>query len=292
MIKRSIGEKVFDVFNIILLTVISLIMLYPFLHVIFASLSDPMEYMKHSVMLFKPVGFSTLAYEKVLAKPEIWTGYMNTLIYTVGGTLISMLLTITLGYGLAKREMMLVKPISALIVLTMYFGGGLIPQYMVVRTLGLTDTRWAMLLPLAINTFNLIIMRGAFMAVPKSLEEAALIDGASNLKLLFKIIIPVCKPTIAVLVLYYASAQWNTWFQASIYLRDNSLYPLQLYLRDILITSEQTDMLIGADSAQQLALSSIIKYATIIVATVPILCVYPFLQKYFAKGVMVGAVKG
>lgn len=292
MIKRSLGERTFNVFNIIFLTVLSLIMIYPFLYVIFASFSDPMQYLQHKGILLKPAGFSLLAYQKVFAKKEIWLGYYNTIIYTVGGTIISMILTISLAYGLAKKELKFGRPLMIMIMITMYFGGGMIPTYMVVRKLGLFNTRWSILIPSAINTFNLIIMRTGFENVPQSLEEAARIEGASPLRILVQIVIPLTMSTIAVLVLYYASEQWNAWFKAAIYLRNQKLYPLQLYLREILIINQQQDMLLQSDSAEQLALGSIIKYATIIVATVPMLLVYPFLQRYFTKGVMVGAVKG
>ncbi len=292
MIKRSLPERIFNVFNIIFLILVSIITLYPFLYVVFASFSNPLEFLKHEGLLLKPAGVSLMAYQKVFEKTEIWMGYANTIFYTVVGTMVSMLLTITLGYGLSKKELKFSKPIMLLVFITMYFGGGMIPTYMVVRGMKLLDTRWAILLPTAVNTFNLIIMKTAFESVPKSVEEAATVDGASGIRLLVSIIIPLVKPTIAVLVLYYASSMWNSWFNAAIYLRNNDLYPLQLYLRDILIIEEQTDMVMTSDSAEKLALSSVIKYATIMVSIVPMLFVYPFLQKYFAKGVMVGAVKG
>ena len=292
MIKRSLGERIFNLCNIIFLTLLCVVTIYPLLYVVFASISDPMEFLKHTGILLKPEGFSLIAYERVFAKKEIWSGYGNTLFYTVVGTLINMLLTITLGYGLSKKDLKLVKPITLMIVFSMYFSGGMIPSYILVKNLQLLDTRWAIILPGAISTFNLIIMRTAFENVPQSLEEAALIDGATHMYLLWKIIIPLTMPTIAVLILYYASAHWNAWFNSAIYLRDTSKYPLQLYLRDILISDSQTDMVLASDSAEKLAVSSIIKYATIIVATVPMLLVYPYLQKYFTKGVMVGAVKG
>lgn len=175
---------------------------------------------------------------------------------------------------------------------SMYFSGGLIPTYLLVKSLHMVDTRWAILLPTALSTYNMIIMRTGFAAVPHSLEEAATIDGASPIKILLRVIIPLAMPTIAVITLYYAVTQWNSWFNASIYLRSLSLYPLQLFLRDILIMNNQQDLLVSTDSANGLALGEIIKYSTIIVSVVPILCVYPFLQRYFAKGVMIGAVKG
>ena len=291
-IKRSFAERAFSVVNTILLITLSLFSLYPVLHVLFASFSNSLEFMKHTGLMLKPAGFSLEAYKRVLNKPEIFIGYGNTIFYVLVGTSVSMLLTMSLGYVLSRSKLYFANKIMMLIVFTMYFHGGLIPTYFVVRGLGLTDTRWSVILPTAITTTNLIIMRTAFRGVPESLEEAAKIDGMGPLGILFKIIIPLTAPTIAVLVLYYAVAQWNGWFQAAIYLRDAKLYPLQLYLREILILNNQDDMLIASQSAEQMALGETIKYATIVVATVPILVLYPFLQKYFTKGVMIGAVKG
>lgn len=291
-IKKSPAEQAFNVFNIIFLTALSIITLYPFLYVVFASFSNPAEFLKSSGLLLKPAGFSLEAYKRVLEKPEIILGYGNTIFYVVAGTSVSMLLTMSLGYVLSRKNLYFANVIMLMIVFTMYFNGGLVPTYLVVRNLGLTDTRLAVILPTAIMTSNLIIMRTAFRGVPDALEEAAKIDGMGPLGILFKIMIPLTAPTIAVLVLYYAVFQWNGWFQAAIYLRDSSLYPLQLYLREILILNNQDDMLIASESAEQMALSETLKYATIIVATVPILILYPFLQKYFAQGVMIGAVKG
>ena len=292
MIKKSLGERIFDIFNIILLAVVALISLYPVLYVLFSSLSNPIEYMKHSGMLLKPAGFSLTAYEKVLSKPEIGMGYLNTLFYVVVGTCVNMAFTISFGYVLSRKNLLLNGILMTMVVITMYFGGGLIPTYLVVRNLGLVNTRWAIILPSAISTYNLIIMRAGFLGIPDSLEEAANIDGASPFQIMTKIIMPLAKPTIAVLVLYYAVTRWNSWFSEAIYLRDVNKYPLQLFLRDILITNNQQDMMMSTNSADQLALGEIIKYATIVVSTLPILILYPFLQKHFTKGVMVGAVKG
>ncbi|MBR2885593.1 MAG: carbohydrate ABC transporter permease [Clostridia bacterium] len=291
-IKKSYAEQAFNVFNIVFLTVLSLVTLYPFLYVVFASLSNPAEFLKDSSFLLRPAGFSLEAYRRVLEKPEIYTGYFNTLFYVVVGTSVSMLLTMSLGYVLSRKNLYFTNAIMMLIVFTMYFQGGLIPKYLVVRSLGITDTRMAIIFPMAIMTSNLIIMRTAFRGVPDVLEEAAKVDGMGPLGILFKIMIPLAAPTIAVLVLYYAVYFWNDWFQAAIYLRDSKLFPLQLYLREILVLNNQDDMLIASQTAEQMALSETIKYATIMVATVPILILYPFLQKYFTKGVMIGAVKG
>ena len=291
-IKRTPAEEVFNVFNILFLAALSIVTLYPFMYVVFASLSSPSEFIKHTGLLLKPAGFSLEAYKRVLAKPEIITGYSNTIFYVVVGTSVSMLLTMSLGYVLSRKNLYLRNAMMMLIVFTMYFHGGLVPKYLVVRDLGITDTRLAIILPMAIMTSNLIIMRTAFRGVPEALEEAAKVDGMGPVGILFKIMIPLTAPTIAVLVLYYAVHHWNDWFQAAIYLRDSKLFPLQLYLREILILNNQEDMLISSQTADQMALSETIKYATIMVATLPILVLYPFLQKYFTKGVMIGAVKG
>ena len=291
MIKKTFGERVANIIIVFLLLCFSLAALYPMLYVLFASVSDAGLFAKHSGPLLYPTGFSLSAYEKVFTKPEIYTGYGNTIFYVVVGTLISLFVTMTFAYVLSRKGLYWNKFLSVMALITMYFSGGLIPTYLVVKGLGLTDTRWAILLPTALSTYNMIIMRLGFASIPDSLEEAAKIDGASPMKTLFSIIIPLAMPTIAVIALYYAVAQWNSWFQAAIYLRSMNLYPLQLFLREILIENTQTDMLMATNSADMMALSEIIKYATIIVSVIPILCLYPFLQKYFTKGVMIGAVK-
>lgn len=292
MIKRTFGEKVFNVFNILLLSLFGVLMLYPLIYVLFASVSEPMEFLGHTGLLLKPAGFTLDAYKRVFQKPEIITGYLNTFYYVIVGTTISMTLSISLSYVVSRKNLYWNRLIMLLILFTMYFSGGLIPTYLVVRNLGLLDTRWAILLPTAINTFNLIILRTSFQGVPEAIEESAKIDGAGPFTTLVKVILPLVIPTVIVIALYYAVAQWNSWFQAAIYLRNANLYPLQLYLRDILIVDNKQDMLIAADSTEQMALGEVVKHATIIISILPIVCIYPFLQKYFVKGVMVGAVKG
>lgn len=292
MIKRTFGEKVFNVFNILLLSLFGVLMLYPLIYVLFASVSEPMKFLGHTGLLLKPAGFTLDAYKRVFQKPEIITGYLNTFYYVIVGTTISMALSISLAYVVSRKNLYWNRLIMLLILFTMYFSGGLIPTYLVVRNLGLLDTRWAILLPTAINTFNLIILRTSFQGVPEAIEESAKIDGAGPFTTLVKVILPLVIPTVIVIALYYAVAQWNSWFQAAIYLRNANLYPLQLYLRDILIIDNKQDMLIAADSTEQMALGEVVKYATIIISILPIVCIYPFLQKYFVKGVMVGAVKG
>ncbi|MCI9625740.1 MAG: carbohydrate ABC transporter permease [Clostridia bacterium] len=292
MIKRTPLQNAFTVVNTAVLAALALVTLYPLLYVVLASFSNPTLFAKHTGPLFWTQGFSLDAYKVVLEKPEILTGYGNTLFYVVVGTAVNMAFTISLAYVTSRPGLLLNKPIMLLIIFTMYFNGGLIPTYLLVQDLGLVDTRWAPILPTAISTFNLIILRTGFAGVPVSLEEAAKIDGASPFRIMVKIIFPLAMPTIAVIVLYYAVQHWNSWFQEMIYLRDDDLYPLQLFLRQILIENQQDDMVMATKTADQQALGEIIKYSTIIVSTVPILLVYPFLQKYFTKGVMIGAVKG
>lgn len=277
---------------VLLLVLISFVMIYPLIYVLSASLSEPILMLKNTGPIFLPKGFSLEAYTAVLKKPEILTGYKNTIFYVVAGTTVNMLLTISLGYVLSRKGLFWNKYIMMLIVFTMYFNGGLVPTYLIVQNLGLINSRLAVFIPTAISTYNLIIMRTAFMALPVEIEEAAKVDGARPLTILARIIFPLAAPTIAVITLYYAVGQWNSWFQAVLYLRNQETYPLQLFLREILINNDQTDMLIAVNDEKQMALSATIKYATIIVATLPILCLYPFLQKYFTKGILVGAVKG
>ena len=290
-IKIGVPERIFDIFNVIFMFLLCIIMLYPFLYVIFASFSEPAKLMAHSGMLLSPQGLSLDAYESVLNNQRVWTGYKNTIIYVLFGTAFNIVMTVLCAYGLSRKGLMFTRVITIMIVFTMYFSGGMIPTYLVVRGLGLYNSRLALIIPGAINTFNMIIMRTAMAAVPDSLEESARLEGASHLQVLFKIMIPVTMPTIAVLILYYGVGHWNAWFNASIYLSDPAKQPLQLFLRQILITANLGDMA-GSSSEDQALLAETIKYATIVVATVPILVLYPFLQKYFVKGVMVGSLKG
>jgi len=290
-IKRSRGEVIFEVINIMLLSALILITLYPFIHVLFASFSNPAQMARHSGILLRPIGFELTAYESVLQNPNILLGYKNTIFYVIVGTMISLALTILSAYVLSRKGYLYKKFFNLMVVITMFFSGGLIPFYLQVQSLHMTNTRWALLLPAAMSTYNLMVMRTAFQAIPDSLEESARIDGANDFTILLRIIVPLSTPTIAIMVLFYGVGQWNSWFNAMVFIRSRDLYPLQLFLREILVLSDTTDMTTGMTSDREL-LGETIKYATIVVTTVPILCVYPFLQKYFVKGMMVGAVKG
>jgi len=292
-IKASVGERIFDAVNIVFMIIMIIITLYPMLYVVFASFSNPGKFMMHYGPLWYPLDFTLVSYKAVFKNPNIWNGYRNTLFVVIVGTTINMLLTIIGGYVLSRKNWLLRRPLSLGIVFTMYFSGGLIPFYFVVRALQLDNTLWALIIPTAINTYNMIIMRTAFASVPDSLEESAKLDGASHFTILFKIMVPLVVPTIAVLILYYAVGHWNSWFNAMIFLtRSRSKFPLQLILREILIQGSLTEMTLGAGMDDKEMISETIKYAVIVVSTVPILCLYPFLQKYFIKGIMIGAIKG
>ena len=287
--KQSTGEKIFNVFNILILSLLVLVCFYPFWYVICASFSKSSLFMSHTGILLKPVGFSLAAYRKVFENNSIWRGYMNTIYYVVAGTAINIVMTTIGAYFLSRKNVPGKNIIMVFIMFTMYFSGGMIPAFLNIQSLGLYNTRGAILFPGAISTFNLIIMRTAMMSVDDSMEESARLDGASHITILTKIMIPLTKATLAVLILYYGVGHWNSWFPAMIYLDDKSKEPLQLVLRQILIINDMSDMNIGED---QELISETIKHATILVSTVLILLLYPFLQKYFTKGMMVGALKG
>ncbi|MBY0163393.1 carbohydrate ABC transporter permease [Paenibacillus lautus] len=289
---RSVGEKLFDVLNYALLTIITLCTLYPLIYVLFASLSDPTRYMQHSGILWKPLDMTFNAYRLVFDNPMIIQGYMNTFLIVSGGLVLNITLTAFGAYALSRKGLRYRKQLMLFIVFTMFFSGGLIPLYFTVKGLELTNTLWSLIIPQAISAFNLIIMRTAFEAVPDSLEESAKIDGANEFVILFRIMMPLCMPVIAVMLLYYGVSHWNSWFQAMIYLQDRSLYPLQLVLRELLLLNDASSMASGASGGEVAVIGETLKHATIIVATVPILLVYPFLQKYFVKGALIGAIKG
>ena len=289
---KSRGERLFNGINLAVLLVLSFIFVYPLWHCLMASFSDPKALLSHTGSLLLPVGFSTKGYAAVLQNQNIITGYRNTLFYVVVGTGLSMLMTVIGAYALTRQGLMLKKPVMVLIVLTMYLGGGMIPDFMVVRNLGLYNSRWSVILSTVITTYNMMVMRTAFLQLPRSLEESAMLDGANDFVVLFRILAPVAKATIAVVALFYAVGRWNAWFNASIFLRDREKYPLQLFLREILIANTTNGNDGGTAEDGLFYLEEVIKYCTIIVSTVPILCVYPFVQKYFVTGVMLGSIKG
>ncbi len=294
-IKESPSRVAFLIINYFLLAVFGLLFITPVWHVVMASFSDAAKLTSHTGIVWWPLGNINLGgYQIVLSSPSILTGYANTAFYVIVGTSISMLLTIMGAYALSRKTMRYRNVFMLFISFTMLFNGGMIPTYMVVKdVVHLYDTRWAVIIPTAISVFNLIILRTGFQQVPESLIESAKLDGASEWTIMFRIIVPLSKATIAVIVLYYAVGLWNSWFQAMIYLKGRDKYPLQLILREILLLNDTGVMTTSADAVKNVQLErKLVKYCTIIVSTLPIMCFYPFIQKYFTKGVMIGAVKG
>jgi putative aldouronate transport system permease protein len=291
-IRQSPGDMLFNGVNVVLMAMLIIVTLYPLLYVLFASMSDPATLMRTRGLIFGPQGFTMEAYKRVFDNPMILTGYRNTIFYVVAGTAVNILMTTLGAYGLSRKGVMFRRPLMLFIVFTMFFGGGLVPTFLLVgRTLNMMDTPWALIIPGAIQTINLIIMRTAFEGIPVELEEAARMDGANDFTILFRIILPLSMPVVAVMILFYAVGHWNSFFPAMVYIRTRELYPLQLILREILISNSTESMTSGIMSGDVLPIGETIKYATIVVATLPILTIYPFLQRFFVKGVLIGAVK-
>lgn len=290
--QRTFGERLFDIGNVLALSALSLLTAYPFLYVLIASLSNPSWVVQQRGILLFPQGINIDAYLAVLQNPSILTGYANTLIIVVGGTALNIAMTSFGAYVLSRQHFIWRNQIMFAIIFTMFFNGGLIPTFLLVSQLGLLDTRWALILPVAMSAYNLVIMRTAFLGVPVELEESAKLDGANDFSILFRIVLPLSMPVVAVMILFYGVAHWNSWFNALIYIRTRDLYPLQLILREILIANNTDSMMTGVGGGDKMPVGETIKYATIITSTIPILCLYPFLQKYFVKGVMIGAIKG
>ncbi len=290
--ERSVGDRIFDTCNAILLILLCLVTLYPMYFVLCASFTENTYLVAHPGAVFWPVGFTFGSYELAFSHPLLVSGYKNILFVLAVSLPINIALTLFCGYFLASKNVMFKKPILFLIMFTMFFSGGMIPGYLNVRDLGLYNTLWSLILPGAMSVYNAIICRTAIEAIPDSLEESAFFDGANDLVIVFRIVLPLIMPTIAVLLLYYGVGHWNAWFNASIYLKDNEKLPIQNVLRAVLIANSNILNSAAAENDQVNQFAESIKYAAIVLTTVPVLCIYPFLQKYFVKGVMIGAVKG
>jgi putative aldouronate transport system permease protein len=293
-VKQTLGEKIFYFFNTLFMIFMIIITLYPMLYVLFASVSDSDSIMKYTGPLLKPIGFTFAAYKRVFQNPMVSISFFNSVFIVVIGTTINIFMTSITAYILSRKNFYIKNFMMVIIVITMYFSGGLVPQYLNIRSLGMIDSYWALTLPVAISAYNMIIMRTAFLAIPDSLEESAKLDGARHIDILFKIILPLSLPTVAVMILFYGVGHWNSWFSAMIYIKTRDKFPMQLILREILILNDTA----GAGMQQDTSIGDVekigetIKYALIIVSTMPILLIYPFLQKYFVNGVMIGALKG
>lgn len=288
------GDKIFDIVVWLLVAIAVVLCVYPFLYVLSVSLSDGAAVNRGDVWLL-PVGLDLHAFKMVLGYKELWTSYGNTVLYTVLGTLCNVGFSILAAYPLSRRQFFLRKKLNFLLAFTMYFSGGLIPTYMVVTGLGLYNSRWAMILPVLISAYNVMILRSAFEAIPEELFENANLEGANDFVMMSRIAVPLAKPTLAVLCLYYAVARYNDFFTALLYLGKNKLHPLTLFLRKILLSAspeilQQSGGLTAANAAAQSIMQ--VQYVCIVLAVIPIMCVCPLVQKYLVKGTMLGAVKG
>lgn len=295
--KGSWEDKVFDGVNLVLMLVMLVIFTWPLWFVFIASFSDPIAVNSGQVLLW-PKDIVLDGYKMSFAHKELWNGYKNTIIYTVVGTLVNLVLSVCFAYPLSRKNFKLRKVFLLMFVFTMYFNGGLIPTYLTVKDVGLLSTGWAMIIPTAISVYNALIIRSYFMnSIPGELEEAATLDGANTAQYLWEVVLPLSKPVLAVVGLYYAVSHWNDYYHALIYLYDESLYPLQTVLRELLMTSsslvDATESAADAEAIEAAFNTYLsMKYCVIILAAVPMLCIYPFIQKFFVKGVMVGSVKG
>ena len=293
-ILKPVADKVFDLVVNFIVIIAVIVTIYPLYFVVLASISDPTAVQMGKVFLL-PQGIHFSAYQRIFTDSRIWVGYKNTVIYTLGGTAVGVFLTILGGYALSRKDLVGRGIIMKLMVFTMYFNGGLVPTYMVVRDLNLTNTPYVLMLLGSFTVFNLIITRTFFMSkIPDELLEAATVDGCGNGRFFTSIVLPLSKEIVAVIVLYYGVSHWNSFFNALIYISKQSLYPLQLILREILIGAQFLQM-DGADAAARIEaqrLAETIKYGVIIIASLPALVAYPFLQKFFIRGVMIGSIKG
>ena len=287
-VKMSKADLTFTVVTYIICALIFIVIVYPLYFVVIASFSNP-DAIQRGEMWFFPVEPSFSAYEEVFHRTEVWAGYRNTIIYTVGNTFFALLFTLPAAYVCGRKDFPLRTPLMIFFLIAMYFNGGLVPTYLQVMRLGLLDTIWALILPTSVSVYNLIIARTFFAnTIPDELREAANLDGCSDFRFFATIVLPLSKAIIAVVGLYTAVAQWNSYMNALIYIQSDTLKPLQLVLRAILINNQKD----AGGSMEVVRKAEMLKYALIVVSTVPIMCVYPFIQKYFAKGVMIGSVKG
>ncbi|MFS0838295.1 carbohydrate ABC transporter permease [Paenibacillus sp. 1P03SA] len=284
-IKASLGSKVFDTLNVVLMLLLVIVMIYPMVYVFSASISNKALVASGEVLLF-PKQVTLVAYERLVTNPDLWISYWNTIRYTVLHVILTLIVTAAMAYPLSKKWLPGRRTILLLAAFTLLFSGGMIPTFLVVQKLGMLDTVWSIVLPSLVSTWYLFIMRTFFEALPEELEDAATIDGCSSFQVLLRIVLPLSMPVMATIGLFTAVNQWNAFFDALIYLNDRSMYPLQIMLRNILIAGTSVQ---GEGDLNHL---ETLKYAMIMIATLPILCVYPFIQKYFVQGSMIGGIKG
>lgn len=291
-IKESVGDKLFLISIYVILSLLLVVVLYPLIYIFSSSFSSPSAVTSGRVWLW-PVEFSLKGYATLIENPKIVTGYANSLFYTTAGTVISVALTIMIAYPLSRKTLFGRNMLMMLITFTLLFSGGLIPTYLVVKQMGLIDTRWALLIPNAIWVWQVIIARTFFQSsIPDELIDSSEIDGCSDLRFMWSVVVPLSKPIIAVLFLMYAVGQWNAYFDALIYLKTANLFPLQLILRSIIILNNSSNATDALKQVERQQLAELLKYSLIVVATLPVLVIYPFVQRYFVQGMLVGSVKG
>lgn len=294
MFKPTKSDKVFQILNIVFLVAILAITLYPLIFVLSASITEPEYLLKGEIWLF-PKGVTFESYMRVFKNQDILRGYWNTIKYTVVGTTLNLIMTICAAYPLSRKDFYGRGVVTAMMIFTMFFSGGLIPRFLLVRDLGMYNTMWALILPGAVSVWNITIMRTFFQtSVPYEIQEAAMIDGCSNIGILTKVVLPLSMPIISVMIMFYSVGHWNAYFNALIYLTDRAMYPLQVILREILIQQNMGDMASFIDEGiiRQMMLAEGLKYAVVVVANLPVLMIYPLIQKHFAKGMMLGGLKG
>lgn len=290
--RSDLSDKIFYLFIYVFLGFLALVILYPLYFIIIASISDPDAVLGGDVLLF-PVGITLSGFEAILHRSDVWLGYLNTIIYTALTVVLSLVVTVPAGWALSRKQLLGKKFFMIYFIIPMFFGGGLIPFYNVMSQLNLINTPWAVILPSILSVWNLFMTRTFFeSSIPDGLVEAARIDGASEFRIFFSLVLPLSKAILAVMALYYAVGQWNSYFNAMIFLQDENLYPLQLILREILIASETTTGGSGETILEQYRLANQIKYVSVIVSSAPVIMLYPFVQKYFAQGAMIGSLKG
>lgn len=296
-VSRTRGDKIFDFANNAFFIIVLLATIYPLYFMLIASISHPAAVNNGEIWIW-PKDITFQGYKMIMEHEKLWNGYKNSIIYTVVGTVVNVLLTITGGYALSRKDLVGRNVFMFFITFTMFFGGGMIPSYLLVKDLGMVNTMWALVIPGAISAYNLIIVKTFFQStIPDELLEAGIVDGCTNWRFLLSIVLPLSKAIIAVMVLFYAVGHWNTYFSALIYLRDAELHPLQLVLREVLILTQAQEVFENSGSLMESSLemqnlSGLIKYGIVIVASLPMLILYPFVQKHFVKGVMIGSIKG
>ena len=295
---RSVSDRIYMAFIYVMLVLAMLLVLVPFIFILASSFSSA-EAISAGKVLFWPVGFNVEGYKMILETSSVWRSFLMSLLYMVAGTLISLTLTVLMAYPLTRKDFKANSFITVLMIITMFFSGGMIPTYLLINRLNMLDTVWAILLPTALSAYNVVLVRTYMSSnFPKDLYECASLDGCSDFRFVTAILIPISKPIIAVMTLFFAMGHWNSYFDAMIYLNSSSKFPLQLVLKEILLQNQITpDMmstmnLTAEEMAMRMGLSQQLKYALIVVSSVPLMILYPFIQKYFVKGVMIGSIKG